>query len=142
LASAFCSGLIEIRADEPAFLRVFYQGIPRLDEGESQNKLLGNLRLSPPEISDFFLTFLPQAPLSPVPVPPMPPPAKSKFLADRSQVWFGYSFSLLTTPYDIIAPNSPTNVAEVFFHIAEEFPDHAAIRKGHGVPATTRPPVR
>jgi hypothetical protein len=59
LASAFCSGLIEIRADEPAFLRVFYQGIPRLDEGESQNKLLGNLRLSPPEISDFFLASLP-----------------------------------------------------------------------------------
>jgi hypothetical protein len=80
LASAFCSGLIEIRADEPAFLRVFYQGIPTLDEGESQNKLPGNLLLFSPEISDFFLASLPQAPLSPV--PPMTPPAKSKFLAD------------------------------------------------------------
>ncbi len=50
-----------------------------------------------------------------------------------SQGWFGYSCSLLVTHDAIIAPISPANVAEVFFHIAEEFPDHAAIRTGHEV---------
>ena len=64
LVSAFCSGLIEIRADEPAFLRVFYQGIPTLDEGESQNKLPGNLLLFPLKFQTSFSLFS-LKPLSP-----------------------------------------------------------------------------